>query len=384
MKILNYSLYLCLIIIVAAIQECKCQSFTVRQIPNEIEHEFKVTKQERLYILKKLKKPYDLTQSLPLGFVKDGSEDYTDLIQQGIDAHEEVIFPDFPLLINPKGITINSNSRIYFPENSHLLLKSNGLLGYQVLRIHNVKNVDLYFPRVIGDRDTHLVSRAAWGFGISIRGSENISVHNPHVSKCMGDGIYVGFLKKPAKNILIVNAISNNNRRNGLSITSAVDVKIEGGVFGNTNGQGPGCGIDIEPNGNNDEIKGIYLNDVTTFNNMNWGILINLVNLRKGPNLKLVEINITSHKDIYSAYGMGMWLTKKGKNGKGVTGKINIVSSTWADNKIGGFNYFHNDEHALKVQFQDPKISKDKKLLIKDINDIKNLYSNDPNVSITR
>src|SRR5690606_11994065 len=57
---------------------------------------------------------YDITQSLPAGYVKNGSVDYTQYIQKALDDHNKVMFPDFPILINDAGLSVRSNTKLFF------------------------------------------------------------------------------------------------------------------------------------------------------------------------------------------------------------------------------------------------------------------------------
>src|SRR5690606_12983874 len=69
------------------------------------------------------KQAYDLTRSLPKGYVKDGTVDYTKYLQNGINNNKNVLFPDLPLLINKTGLTLKSGTTIVFPDKSRLKIE---------------------------------------------------------------------------------------------------------------------------------------------------------------------------------------------------------------------------------------------------------------------
>ncbi len=88
---------------------------------------------------------HDITQNLPGNFVTDASVDYTDFLQEAINNYNTVVFPDFPILINKKGLALRSNTTLIFPEHSILILAANAEQSYSMLSIRNVENINLYF-----------------------------------------------------------------------------------------------------------------------------------------------------------------------------------------------------------------------------------------------
>ena len=63
-----------------------------------------------------LKNPYEIEKSLSKNYVKNGTQDYTAQTQQALLNNRDVIFPDFPVLVNDQGLTVYSNSVLYFPK----------------------------------------------------------------------------------------------------------------------------------------------------------------------------------------------------------------------------------------------------------------------------
>lgn len=288
---------------------CSGQVFTYKNVPSKSLGRISITASERLAIKRGLKAPYSLENALPKNYVKDGSVDYTDVIQNAITKNRTVIFPNFPILINEKGLTLRSNSVVYFPENAKIILKTNNFGQYEILRIHDVDNVKVYFPNIVGDRYSHMGTTGEWGMGISIRGTNNVLIYGAKVEKCWGDGIYLGISPVTNSvinnNVLIKKSIVDDNRRNGMSIISAQNSIFENFIASNTFGTAPNAGIDIEPDANTDIIKNLTFNNILAFNNDVHGFLFVLSNLY-GKNQNIGEINLTNFTSNYSQFGVSL------------------------------------------------------------------------------
>ena len=303
--------------------------FDYQKVPDNIRSKTTVSDDERAKTIANVSNLYDLTKSLPSGFARDGSVDYTDYLQNGINSNQNVIFPDFPVLINSKGLSLKSNTTVVFAKNSKLILSPTSSGSYQVIRMHGLNNVRLYYPNIVGDRNRHIGSEGQWGMGISIRGGSDHEVYNANVSNCWGDGIY---LADGVKNVTLNSPYVDNNRRNGISIVSASGIKIYNALASNTNGTEPMAGIDIEPNRNADIIDNILVQDPVTYNNKIRGVLFVLKSLA-GPVGKNVNVDIVNHKDIGSGYGMGFYNGSKKQGALPVKGNIHIVNPDWSGSR---------------------------------------------------
>ena len=240
---------------------------------------------------------YDLTKELPLGFLKDGTVDYTANIQKGMDENTNVYMPDFPLLINEKGIIVNSNSRIIFKPHSALLMKPNSLPYYVILKVFNASNVIIESPVIIGERNQHIGNSGEWGMGLQITASKNIKIISPKISNCWGDGLYIGGDESnTCENVRIINAKIDNCRRNGISITDGNNIRITKPIISNMNGALPMSGIDIEPNNDKATIDNILISNPITLSNESCGIIISLQQLPSETS-KTVRIKIENHID---------------------------------------------------------------------------------------
>lgn len=275
----------------------------------------------------------DLTSYLPNKFVRDGSVDYTDYLQKGIVENKNVKLPNFPVLINDKGLSIYSDNVILFDDKSEIILKPSTNKEYEILRLHSVDNVKIINPVIKGDREKRKDSNGEWGMGIAIRSSNNIAIINANISNCWGDGLYIGrsFNKRPSMNVTVSNSVFNFNRRNGISIVSGKNITIKDVVVSNTLGTNPMSGIDIEPSSHVDEIDNILVKDVNTYNNGNMGLVINLKRL-VGAKQKTSRIKVENFIDNNSKVGFYISQLNDVSNNLKLRGYININNITLINN----------------------------------------------------
>jgi len=276
---------------------------------------------------------YDLTKVLPDGFVKDGSVDYTAYIQKGMDENTNVLMPNFPLLINEKGISVKSNCNIIFKPHSSLLMKPNSLTYYVVLKVFNASNVTIESPVIVGERNQHIGNKGEWGMGLQITASKNIKINSPTISDCWGDGIYIGGDEKnTCDNIKIINAKIDNCRRNGISITDGINIQIIKPVISNMNGALPMSGIDIEPNNNKATIDNILISNPITISNESCGIIISLQQLPT-ETAKTVRIKIENHIDNQSKIAIYLSSFRGNYENKiALSGLIEVNNPKWYNN----------------------------------------------------
>lgn len=280
----------------------------------------------------------DLTIYLPKNYIKDGTVDYTKEIQSGINKGGVVVLPNIPLLINKSGLNIPSNTKLIFREKSKLIMKPNSETHYTIIDIKNVKNVEVYFANILGDRQKHLVKKGEWGMGLRIQGSKNVNIYAPNIEECWGDGIYIGPLGNVnSENVSISNFKIRKSRRNGISVISVNKLSIMDGVISETGGTAPQSGIDFEPNKHTNILKEIYIKNLITHNSGGDGIMFALSNLtlkgvlRPEGNSKDVSITIDNHLDIGSKYAAR------------INGRDNNYNSKFEKNyKISGNITFNN------------------------------------------
>src|SRR5690606_24849814 len=246
-----------------------------------------------------LANPIDLTKYLPKGYDTTGKTDYTSYLQKGLDSNDNVLMPNFPILMNKNGLKLSSNQTINFQSKSKLIMMPNAETNYGILHIVKVKNVKVINPTLVGDRDKHTGTKGEWGMGIRVQGSNNVKIIGANISDFWGDGIYItrdGGVN--SKNILIDQAVIQRNRRNGISVISGDNIVIQNSSFINNTGTNPMAAIDIEPNTPKDSLGYIKIHNIKTTQNR-VGVQVSMMNFpsEKKQIFQLDIENVNSYKD---------------------------------------------------------------------------------------
>lgn len=272
---------------------------------------------------------YNIQNSLPSGYVKDGTKDYTSYIQAALNKYSNIVFPGFPIMVNDNGLIVGSNKTITFLDGSKLVLKPTSKSSYTILKVDRATNVTLIDPYVVGDRNKHIGTSGEHGTGIGIYSSSDVTVVNPTAIDCWGDGMYVGRYTTVNKNIVITNAFLKNNRRDGISITSVDGLKLDKCYAGYNQGTLPMAGINFEPNTINDEIKNVSITDAVTEHNGAIGMQFTVGDLIASGS-KSISIDVFNHQDVSSKrFALKFSAYKKDTYTGNLSGYININNPVW-------------------------------------------------------
>ncbi|MFD1348003.1 glycosyl hydrolase family 28-related protein [Oceanobacillus caeni] len=225
----------------------------------------------------------------------DDTESIQAAINSLIPTGGTVYFPKGEYLVDAvQSVALRGNTTLFFEEGAILKVKPNDKGSHAVFEIHNVDNVKIKGNlKIIGERGEHIGDTGEWGFGLSIRGSKNVYVENVEIDDMWGDAIYIGSTNRQnySENIVIVNPILNNNRRQGISVVSAINLTILNPVITNTQGTPPAAGIDLEPNNETEKLKDISIINMKSINNIGQGILIHLKYLANSKDHVNIMIN---------------------------------------------------------------------------------------------
>lgn len=164
------------------------------------------------------------------------------------EVENNVVIEDKVYTVSAKSfqaaLDICSNTTLII--NGTIRLQPNEHKGCAILQINGSENVVVKGSgSLIGDKKEHTGTEGEWGHGINILKSNNVTIEGLNVKSCWGDCIYVG---NESSNIIIDNCSLNDGRRQGISVTSADGVVINGCTITNVFGTAPQHGIDIEPN----------------------------------------------------------------------------------------------------------------------------------------
>ncbi|UGB38519.1 right-handed parallel beta-helix repeat-containing protein [Frateuria soli] len=151
-----------------------------------------------------------------------------------------------------KSIRMRSHTRLLLDPNAALVVIPNSVGRSRLIRVWKVTDVRIVGGSMEGDRAQHMGTSGEWGMGIDIIAAKNVVVKGVRLANFWGDGIYIGATGSGStlnrsEYVTIAGVVSDNNRRQGLSITPASHVYVVDSTFSNTNGTLPEAGIDIEP-----------------------------------------------------------------------------------------------------------------------------------------
>jgi parallel beta-helix repeat protein len=200
-----------------------------------------------------------------------------------------------------KSVHLRSYMYLKLDPDARLVAIPNGARVYAVLTADTIHDVEIAGGRITGERDHHRGTTGEGGHGIVVRGCARMTIRDIFISKGWGDGISVG--PKPryqqkfiySTDIVVANVVCTGNRRNGLSITNVIGMKVYDSEFSNTYGTKPQCGIDVEPN---KDIDGNGYNDKVHIENCvmkgNAAYGVNVWN--RARNLTITRCTISGNK----------------------------------------------------------------------------------------
>ena len=354
-------------------------------------------------------------KSPPYNATGNGSTDDTAAIQNCLNACASagdgyVYIPKGTFMIN--GVTslvIPSNIRIVLEPQAVLKVIANNVTTYNIFKVNNVSNIIIEGNGAIlqGDRSTHTTAPAwqashtyavndqvnangfiyqcttagtsgstspvgagngvtdgtvVWntvysgenGMLVNITGATNVFISNLTCKDGWGDGFYVGGSAN-CENIVLLNCIADNNRRNGLSIINVKNMVVLGGEYKNTSGTNPQFGIDVEPNANC-MIQNVLIKGVRTSNNLEGGISLIPILMKGGAyNFDVTLEDWLSEDDGLDAsqtYGVGLVLDNNSATNSRVFGKIKISKASINNPNSMGV-YLQGWNNAPKTVLQD-------------------------------
>lgn len=94
-----------------------------------------------------------------------------------------------------------------------------------------------------------IYQRSEFRHCVKVQGSHGVQILGFTIRRSGGDGIYIGPTgnEKFSSNVLIRDVICDDHFRQGISVTSARNLRIENCILRNTRGTDPMAGIDFEP-----------------------------------------------------------------------------------------------------------------------------------------
>ena len=249
------------------------------------------------------------------GALGDGVTDDTATIQAAIDniagTGGTLLLPKGTYMINAiTHLLLKSNMTFYMEKGVTLKAMPNNRKNYGILKIDNAANINVIGGLLLGERDQHQGSTGEWGMGLEIYASKNIVIEDVTATNNWGDGFYVG---NRTNNIQFCSVTADNNRRQGLSITSADGVSVKNSIFTNTNGTLPMDGIDIEPN-EGETVMNVQIINSKFLNNKGSGIESVVEEVLTGKAFVkqlIIENNIVLNNGSIGAYSAGIEISQQ-------------------------------------------------------------------------
>jgi len=270
---------------------------------------------------------------LRYGLNGDGSTDNLTAFTEMFSVAGQALFIKRGDYVISAPVSIPSNTTLYLEPGT--IIRDGGVLpNTSFIRIETVSNVHIigWGAKVLMDRADYPQDEQR--HGVMIRGDcENICIEGLESSNCGGDGFFIGQHASQSvfpQYVRLVGCKADNNRRQGLSITSGRHIYIVDCVFSNSNGTAPQAGIDIEPDASHFVLQDIRLENVTTIGNAQQGIKMYLAPMDNTSDP--VSIDVVNHRDVGSAYGLTvhqLW--------QGCRGNIRIYNPIWERNISFGF-----------------------------------------------
>jgi len=318
----------------------------------------------------------DLINLSTVGIAGNGGDD-TNVLQQGINLSAamgkplEVPASPVPYQVGP--LTFPSNTTVIFDPGVTVQARPGFGTNDKLLNLYGVSNVHIQ-----GNNTVFLMRKPEYTSGesrhcLDIEGSSGVTVSGISCNGSGGDGLYIGAGPVGySSNISVSDSTFSDNRRQGMSIISAVNVTISRCNFSGTQGTAPSDGIDIEPNSPGDQLQNILIEDSTTTGNAGNGIAIDPRNLNASSAPVSIQIlRNTSSRNV----GSGYYVTNQNSGNNGGTGSITVLNSSSSfDGQYGAVASYYNAAGPA-VYFQN--------LNVADPNQSKTTYDNSA-ISIKR
>ena len=285
------------------------------------------------------------------GAAGDGITDDTAAIQAALDNAGIITFPGGTYVVDP--LNVFSDTTLILDPSTVLQAKTGYGANDRLLNINNVSNVAIQgnFAKIEMLKSEYVTGEQR--HGVFIVTGVNVTINDLIVTDTGGDGFYVGSYNNvdPSYNITLNNCISDNAKRNGLSIVSVKNCWVNGGEYKNTLGSSPQSGIDIEPNSSSDFLWNVNLNGVSTYNNYGDGISVVLGEYGATSDVE-TSINIvdcTSRDDAQAFGNFGLRFVNGPYSSYKIYGSINVTNFTSVDSGYSGIGFLRLTENYPNI-----------------------------------
>jgi hypothetical protein len=271
------------------------------------------------------------------------SADNTTAIQNALNEAGIITLPDGEFITGP--LTLSSNTTLIFSPGTVLKAKTGFTQFERLLSGSAISNVTIF-----GNQGAIEMIKAEYvsgedRHGLALFGAcSNVTIYDLTIRDTGGDGFYIG-----GDNISLINCISDNARRNGLSIIQGRSINIIGGEYKNTIGVNPQAGIDIEPNSASEVLQNINLIGVTTSGNKATGISFVPFNTTNTVSINVTDcVSINDGSDAATGAGQAMLFALTPVHV--IPGEIRITNYSVITPKCNGVVFFQWTENCPSIK----------------------------------
>ena len=163
------------------------------------------------------------------------------------------------------GVTLKAKRGEFYGKND-CLIRITGKVRNVVLRGEGSATLAMNKADYLDPKNNYAFSE--WRHAVSILSAQNVTVRDLAILSSGGDGIYVN----GPKGVTLENLVLRDHNRQGMSPISVTDMTVRRCAFNDTFGAPPQCGIDMEPNKENNRFVNVVYEDCVFNGNNAHGI----------------------------------------------------------------------------------------------------------------
>jgi polygalacturonase len=253
-------------------------------------------------------------------------------------------------IIDP--VFLASDQEIVFEKGVVLAARKGGFTGLNdcLLKADKRRNVTIrgYGATLVMQKPEY--TKGEWRMCLELDSCSNVKVLGLTLRDSGGDGIYLGNsdpTQPYCKDIVIRDCVMDNNRRQGMSVITAVNLLVERCVFRSTSGTAPRAGVDLEPNEPGEKLVNCVFRNCVMEDNEGPGILIYMGQLTEAT--ELVSIRFEKCR-VRSAKGSGIEVG--GTRRAAPPGTITFRDCVVENCRGPGLHIFQKSKDAARVRFE--------------------------------
>jgi polygalacturonase len=288
------------------------------------------------------------------GATGDGVTDDTAAIQAALGMGGKIVIPKPSVKYKTDTLAIPSNIDIDI-ENGTIIEANSGFAEQEeLINIIDVSNVVIRGYGAVCQMLKAEYTTGEFRHGVNIRGATNVNIEGLSSNDSGGDGFYIGTTPNQpyCQNVVLRDVSADNNRRQGLSVTSVKGLRVLSSRFTNTTGTNPSAGIDLEPNSNTAFMEDVVLENPYTEGNDGSAIVVSISSLVGAIDTN-VAITIINPVDKQSNIGLSIEGLDIGANV--MSGYIKVINPVSIEPDSGAVWVRNYDALGPEIRIDNPK-----------------------------